>query len=253
MRTLGARQVKHLGSLFFRTQKIRLLVGLIVAILACAATGTPQSLEPSAPSGVKAVRGSLANSDVAHRDARYRLCASDVIAVSFPLTPEFDQTVSIEPDGFAAFAGAGSLRLEGMTTDEATAAIRNAYAKTLRDPIVTIDLKDFNKPYFVISGQVNRPGKYDLRGDMSASQAVAEAGGFNNAAKHSQVLLFRRVNEQWYQVRSLNLKQILAGRGLDEDAELESGDMLYVPQNFISKAQHFIPSSGFGAYYQLHP
>lgn len=242
-----------MGTLLFRPQKIRLLVGLVAAILICAGSDRTQSLEPSTPGGVRRVQGSPVDSDIVHRDARYRLCASDVIAVTFPLTPEFDQAVSIEPDGFAAFVGAGSVHLEGMTTDEAAAAIRSAYAKTLRDPIVTIDLKDFNKPYFVISGQVNRPGKYDLRGDMSASQAVAEAGGFNNAAKHSQVLLFHRVNGQWYQVRSLDLKRILAGRGLDEDAELESGDMLYVPQNFISKVQHFIPSSGFGAYYQLHP
>jgi len=187
------------------------------------------------------------------RDQRYRLCASDVLSLTFPLTPEFNQTVTIEPDGFAPLSDAGSVHLEGMTTDEAATAIRAAYAKVLRDPIVAIELKDFNKPYFIVSGQVNRPGKYDLRGYTSASEAVAEAGGFNDAAKHSQVLLFHRVNDEWYAVRLLDLKRILEGRNLNEDAQIESGDMLYVPQNFVSKARKFIPSSGFGAYYQLHP
>lgn len=238
---------------FIGTQRLRLFLTLIAAAFVCLGAARSQSLQSSAAVARGAVNSSAVDSDLAHRDARYRLCTSDVVAVSFPLTPEFDQTVSIEPDGFASFAGAGSVHLEGMTTDEAVIAIRNAYSKVLREPIVTIDLKDFNKPYFVISGQVNRPGKYDLRGDTSASQAVAEAGGFNDAAKHSQVLLFRRLNEQWYEVRSLDLKRILAGRELREDAELQSGDMLYVPQSFVSKVRRLIPSSGFGAYYQLHP
>jgi len=135
----------------------------------------------------------------AHRDDRYRLCASDVISLTFPLTPEFDQTVSVQPDGFVSLAGASNVHLEGMTTEESAVAIRAAYAKILHDPIVTVELKDFNKPYFVVSGQVNRPGKYDLRGETSATQAIAIAGGFNDAARHSQVFLFRRINNDWYE------------------------------------------------------
>jgi polysaccharide biosynthesis/export protein len=188
--------------------------------------------------------------EVPRRDARYRLAASDSVSLTFPLTPEFNQTVSIEPDGFAALAGTGSIRLEGMTSDEAATAIQGAYSKLLRDPIVSVELKDFNKPYFIVSGQVNKPGKYDLRGYTSATEAVAEAGGFNDQAKHSQVLLFRRVNDAWYEVKPLDMKKILAGHDVNEDAEILPGDMLYVPQNLISKVKRFIPSSGVGAYYQ---
>lgn len=188
-----------------------------------------------------------------NRDDRYRLSPSDAIALTFPLTPEFDQIVNIEPDGFATLAGAGSVHLAGLTTHESVDAIRAAYAKVLHDPIITVELKDFVKPYFVVTGQVNRPGKYDLRGDTSATQAIAIAGGFTEAARHSQVLLFHRVNNDWYEVRPLNLKRILQGRNINEDPEIRSGDMLFVPQNLISKVRRYIPSSGFGAYYQLSP
>lgn len=196
---------------------------------------------------------SPATGDLERRDQRYRLCASDVISVTFPLTPEFDQTVSIQPDGFVSLVGAGDVHLEGLTTHEALAAIQAAYAGILRDPMITIELKDFNKPYFIVGGQVGHPGKYDLRGETSATQAISIAGGFNDFAKHSQVLLFRRVNSGWYEVRQLNLKRILRGHDVAEDLEMRSGDMLYVPQNFISKVKRFIPSYGLGAYYQLHP
>ncbi|HTZ75254.1 MAG TPA: polysaccharide biosynthesis/export family protein [Candidatus Aquilonibacter sp.] len=242
------------------TGKLVLSITLSALVLLAAAVGSRVSAAPapqragSATASSLLTQNSTANGDLARRDdGRYRLAASDTIALTFPLTPEFNQTVNIEPDGFGSLAGAGSVHLEGMTTDEAASAIRAAYGKLLRDPIVSIELKDFNKPYFVINGQVNKPGKYDLRGYTSASEAVAEAGGFNDEAKHSQVLLFRRVNDQWYEVRSLDMKKILSGHDLNEDAQIEPGDMLFVPQNFISKVRRFIPSSGFGAYYQLHP
>lgn len=199
--------------------------------------------------------GAVADADrpaLHHRDDRYRLCASDVIALTFPLTPEFNQTVNIQPDGYASLAGVGDVHLEGLTTAESLDAIRAAYAKVLNNPIVTMELKNFNKPYFMVNGQVHSPGRYDLRGYTTATQAIAMAGGFEDSAKHSQVLLFRRVNNDWFEVKNLNLKHILQGHDVNEDPEIRTGDMLVVPQNFISKIKKFIPNSGVGAYYQLY-
>jgi len=186
------------------------------------------------------------------RDSRYRLYPSDQIAITFPLTPEFNQTVTIEPDGYASLSGAGDIRLAGLTTAEAVEAVKTAYAKILHDPIVTVELTNFDKPFFVVTGQVNHPGKFDLRGPTSATEAVAMAGGMNDSAKSSQALLFRRVDGGRYEVTRVDLKRVFDGRE-HEVTELLPGDMLYVPKNLISKIQRFIPSSGFGAYYQLQP
>lgn len=239
-----------------RAMKLHLLAAVLVIGCACTfgaqkkATAWKFSANPTPTTEVSRDAG---QPRLSRRDHRYRLCASDVIALEFPLTPEFDQTVTIQPDGFVSLAGAGDVRVEGLTIQDSVKAIRAAYTKILHDPILTVELKNFNKPYFLVSGQVNRPGKYDLRGDISAMQAVAIAGGFNGDAKSSQVLLFRRVNDSWYQVIPIDMKRLLKGRDMSEDVELQSGDMLYAPKNFISKVRRFIPSSGFGAYYQLHP
>jgi len=187
------------------------------------------------------------------RNPRYRLCASDVIALTFPLTPEYDQTVSVQPDGFITLAGAGDVHVQGLTTQESVPAIQAAYASILHNSIVTIELKDFNKPYFIVSGQVFKPGKFDLRGYTTATEAVALAGGFEDSAKHSQVLLFRRVNDSWTEVKILNLKHILQGHNVSEDPEIRPGDMLFVPQNTISKVKKFIPNYGMGAYATMYP
>jgi polysaccharide export outer membrane protein len=188
-----------------------------------------------------------------HRNPRYRLCASDVIALTFPLTPEFDQTITVQPDGFITVAGAGDVHVEGLTTKEAIPAIQAAYVNVLHDPIVTIELKDFNKPYFTVSGQVFKPGKFDLRGYTTATEAIAMAGGFEDSAKHSQVLLFRRVDDSWTEVKNLDLKHILQGHDVSEDLQIRPGDMLFVPQNTISKIKKFVPNYGMGAYSEFRP
>jgi protein involved in polysaccharide export with SLBB domain len=243
-------------------RKIELTAWAAFLLCSCASAAPAQqndlrtgvnSVTASASSPSKSATASYESGygrDIQRRDARYRLCASDVVSLTFPLTPEFNQSVSIQPDGFASLAGVGDLHLEGLTTQESAEAVRTAYAQILHDPIVSIDLKDFNKPYFIVSGEVGHPGKYDLRGETSASEAVAIAGGFNDSSKHSQVLLFRRANRDWYEVKPLNLKRILQGHEVNEDPEVLPGDMLFVPQNFVSKIKKFIPSSGLGAYYQ---
>ena len=119
-----------------------------------------------------------------------------------------------------------------------------AYSKILHDPVVSVNPKDFEKPYFVVGGQVGRPGKFDWRGEVTLTQAIAMAGGFTDASKHSQVLLFRRVSDQWSEARIINLKKMLNSRNLQEDPVLQPGDMLVVPKNALSKIKPFLPTTG---------
>jgi polysaccharide export outer membrane protein len=184
------------------------------------------------------------------RNPRYQLCKSDVFDLDFPFTPEFNQTaVTVQPDGYVTLHGVGDLHVEGQTVPEATQALRTAYAKILHDPVITIALKDFNKPYFIVGGEVGKPGKFDLRGDTTVTQAVAIAGGFNENSKHSQVLLFRRASNDWVEVRKLNVKRMLQTANLSEDPNLRPGDMLFVPKNAVSKIKRLIPASALGMYY----
>jgi len=184
------------------------------------------------------------------RNPRYQLCNGDVFELNFPLTPEFDQlAVTVQPDGYVSLLGVGDLQVEGLTVPELTESVRRAYAKILHDPVITVALTNFNAPYFVVGGQVGKPGKYDLRGDTTVSQAVAIAGGFNDTAKHSQVLLFRRVSNDWVEVKKIDLKQMLQAANLSEDLHLRPGDMLFVPKNAVSKIRPWIPYPSFGLYY----
>lgn len=183
-----------------------------------------------------------------HRNRRYQIHSADVLELGFPFTPEFNQTVTVQPDGYITLRGVDGIRVEGQTLPEVTTSLRTAYTKVLHDPVINVELKDFEKPYFIVGGEVGRPGKFDLRGETSATEAVAIAGGLKDSAKHSQVLLFHHVPDGWMQVKKLNMKKMLNNADLNEDAYLQPGDFLYVPKNTMSKIAKFIPTSSLGLY-----
>jgi len=174
------------------------------------------------------------------RYPRYKVQRDDVLNVTFPLSPELNQIVAIQPDGYITLQNGGSTYVLGMTLPEVVEAIKKNYAGVLHDPIVDIDLKDFQKPYFVVLGQVGKPGQYDLRYDMTVTEAVAMAGGFASTAK-TQVFLFHRDGANWVEAKELKLNSILNGKRISEDPEMHPGDMIFVPEKTITKIRKYVP------------
>jgi polysaccharide export outer membrane protein len=175
------------------------------------------------------------------RNPRYQLSKGDTFDLTFPFTPEFNQTVTVHPDGYITLSGVGDLYVAGKTVPQLRELLQTTYASILRDPVMNVVLKDFEKPYFIAGGEVAHPGKYDLRADTTLTEAVAIAGGFTESSKHSQVLLFRRVSTDWAEVKVLNVKKMFQAGNLMEDLHLEPGDMFFVPQNRISKIKKWVP------------
>lgn len=233
-----------------------LLLLVATATAVCLAQeGSIVSSSPAASANAaetKAVADNTSNTTVApsfqQRYPRYKLESGDQFDVSFELSPEFNQSVTVQPDGYITLRGAGDVHVAGETVPQLTETLKQAYAKILKDPVISIVLKDFEKPYFIADGQVSKPGKYELRGETTLTQAIAMAGGFQDTAKHSQVLLFRRVNSEWVSAKIFNVKEMEKKGNLHEDPYLHPGDMLFVPKNRFSKVRPFIPTASMGTF-----
>jgi polysaccharide export outer membrane protein len=180
------------------------------------------------------------------RSPRYQLRPGDTFDLSFEFSPEFNQSVTVQPDGFVTLRNIADVKVGGMTLPELTSAITQAYSKILKDPVISILLKDFEKPYFIATGQVAHPGKYDLRGDTTLMEAIAMAGGFSDSAKNSQVVVYHRVSKEWMEGRVINVKKMTKENNLAEDVLLTPGDMVFVAKSSYSKIQRFIPAPGLG-------
>ena len=232
---------------------------LMLAIFACPLGGQEGPKAATPGSELAAMPAESADGHANHHtgdrpalrkgNGRYTLEPGDVLDLNFTFTPDFNQSVTIGPDGYITLRNLGDLRVEGQTTQQVAQTLESLYAKVLQDPVVTVELKDFEKPYFIVGGEVEHPGKFELRGKTTLTQAVAIAGGFRDSAKHSQVLLFHRVSDDWAAVTQINVKKMLRAGNLSEDPELQPGDMLFVPKNTLSKIKPFIPVPGLGAYF----
>lgn len=185
----------------------------------------------------------------ADRDPRYRLQPTDTLDIHYRYTPEFDQTITVQPDGFATLQIVGDIKLRGLTLEEAHTAIVEKAGARLRDPEITLLLKDFEKPFFVVAGEVANPGRFEMRGTITAVQAIAMAGGFRSgSAKHSQVILFRRVGGDLAKTQILDLKAAMKPSASEPLADLHPGDMLVVPQNTVSKIERFVKWNNIGLF-----
>jgi polysaccharide biosynthesis/export protein len=222
-----------------RMQKKILIAVVELAVLALgviAFAQQPTSLAPAAPAQTAPGQ-------------RYVLKASDVLGLTFRYTPDYNHDTSIQPDGFVQLKGLpNAVHVQGLTVQDAQREIVKAYSAILHDPDITVTLKDFEKPYFVVSGSVKNPGKFDYRGHTTVMQAVAMAGGFDNFAKHSQILLMRKYSSELVQVTMVDLRQVMKGNELNKDLEVRPGDTIFAPKSAFAKFAPFLPSSSVGMY-----
>ncbi len=187
--------------------------------------------------------------DQLHHRARYILHAGDVITLEYRYTPEFNQTVTIQPDGYVSLAIVGDIKVAGSTLEEVHDQVVNRASDRLNKPDLTLTLKDFQRPYIVVAGEVTKPGQMDMREDMTALQAVMLAGGFKDSARDTKVILFRRVNGEMAEVRQLDLHNVHKTRDLERDTELQPGDMLLVTRNKMEHFSRFMKASNLGVYF----
>jgi polysaccharide export outer membrane protein len=179
---------------------------------------------------------------------RYRLTPTDIVELVFPYIKEFDQTVTVQPDGYITLRAVGELRVQGRTLPELQQMLFQAYQPILREPVITILLKEFEKPYFVAAGEVRKPGKFDLRGATTVTQALTVAGGLTDTGKATQVILFRRYSQDMLEVKQIDVKHMFDRRDLSEDPLLRPGDTLFVPKSLLGRIGRFISRPQFGLY-----
>ena len=181
-------------------------------------------------------------------EERYTLHAGDVLDVQYRYTPEFNQTVTVQPDGYVSLEIGGDIKVSGRTLQQVRSLILAKARERLESPELTLILKEFQKPYIVVAGEVNQPGKIELREKLTAIQAVLLAGGLKDTAKSSQVLVFRKLNADMAEVKVLNFKSLKRTSDLENDLTLQAGDMIMVPRSRITKIERYIRLATLAAF-----
>jgi len=173
-------------------------------------------------------------------EPEYILNRGDEVEITFYYNPELNTKTVIRPDGIISLQLIGDVKVGGQPTSKAQQAIREKYAKVLRDPQVTLAVKTFSQQIYV-GGEVVLPQMVNLGGGKTALQAVFAAGGFKDTAEMRSVLILRGIGQPDFRVIKVDLmKLFLSKRLVKNDLPLQPNDVIYVPKTMIGKVDQFV-------------
>ncbi len=164
----------------------------------------------------------------------YRIQAGDKLSIKFFSNPELTEaSIVVRPDGFINPQLVDEVRAEGRTVAELKAELERAYNEVLLMPMITVSILDFVAPRIFVGGQINKPGRYELREANTVVQAIFLAGGFTADAKRTMVIHARLKGKDDWDIRTANVLDILNQKGSAKDLILQDGDYVFVPDSKI--------------------
>lgn len=134
--------------------------------------------------------------------------------------------VQVDSQGIIAFPVAGRLDVNGKTAAEIGELLaQQLRVNYIRDPQVTVNLKEARTQVVTVEGQVTKPGLYPVVEHMSLVRTMALAGGMTEFARLDDVVVFREVKGQRY-AALYNLKSIR--KGIYPDPDIYANDVVVV-------------------------
>ncbi len=156
--------------------------------------------------------------DTIGRSRAYLIGPQDVLIVDvFGLEGLSDREITVDTSGRIALPLTGSIVAAGSTTEELaatiTARLRENY---MRNPLVSVNVKQAVSQFVTVDGQVLQPGNYPVLGDMTLMRALASARGLGEFAAQDDVVVLRTVQGQRY-AGIYNIAAIRRGNYPDPD------------------------------------
>lgn len=163
----------------------------------------------------------------------YRLFRGDtlsILAVGFPDGIGIN-SLTVGLDGYVQLPYVGSVKMEGLTLDEAKAVLMDSLTQYLRIPDLSLVITSYGPRKVYVMGEVNKPGIQDMAIDnMNAYAALASAGGWARKGRSTRIQIMRVIDGTMY-YRTLNMKAYTVKHDLTQNVEIEDGDIIYVPRS----------------------
>lgn len=162
----------------------------------------------------------------------YRIGPLDVLDISVFKVAELSQLAQVAETGTFNYPLVGEIKAGGRTASEVEKDLeRRLGDKFLRNPQVTVLVKQYNSQRFTVDGAVKKPGVYPMRGQSTLMQAVAGAEGLTPTADNTLIIFRQNGNVQ--SVAKYNISDLRAGTV--EDPVLQSNDIVMAPTSVVKE------------------
>ena len=138
-------------------------------------------------------------------------------------------TYQISPDGTIDYPLIGNIVVSGLDPQEIAVLIgkKLVEGKFLKNPQVSVLVKEYKSKKIHILGQVKNPGTFPYQDNMSVVQAVTLAGGFTPIAHENKTTITRKIEGKEVIIRAEVGK---ISKGEAPNIFLQAGDIIYVPE-----------------------
>jgi len=155
----------------------------------------------------------------------------DVFEVRVFQEPDLSGVYRLASDGSINFPLCGRMVLGGLSTSAANDAFTKCLsAGYLKNPHVSLFIKEYNSKKVFVFGEVQKAGTFQYEDGMNIVQAITLAGGFSqHAAKNSTSVIRKRDgNDERIPVAVEDI-----GLGRAENFLLHPGDIIFVPESMF--------------------
>jgi polysaccharide export outer membrane protein len=159
----------------------------------------------------------------------YLIGPDDLLAVNVWKEPEISRNVVVRPDGRISLPLVGDMRASGRSPVQLQADIKALLLNYLSNPEVTVIVQEARSQKFNILGEVEHPGAYPLSRSMTVLDAIAVAGGLRDFAKGRKIYVLRMRGDGSRTRLPFNYNDVIKGRSLSQNVELEARDTVVVP------------------------
>lgn len=185
----------------------------------------------------------------------YRLSKYDVInllVLGFPDGIGVND-IMVGPDGLVQLPYAGTVKLAGLTLEEAKALLTEKLGQYIKIPDMSIMIKTYGPRKVYVMGEVKNPGIHELSIEsMNVFAAISQAGGVATHGRPRHVQVIRVIGDTMYYKES-DMERYVKKHDINQNIALQDGDIVYIPtSNKIDLKEDILPYiSVYGLYRNL--
>lgn len=164
----------------------------------------------------------------------YRLSGADLLQIMVYGIKDMDRLARVGQTGGISYPLVGEVSVGGLTVPQAEAALAAKLKDYLRDPQVTIFIKEYGNKKVFVFGQVKKPGAVELPTEtkLTVLEAVSQAEGFTQIAAPDRTRVIRLVDGK-SQSFVIEVSAITKRGEKDKDMTLEPNDIVFVPESMF--------------------
>lgn len=146
----------------------------------------------------------------------------------------------VRRDGRISLPYVGDQMAAGVTPMTLDSLLTSRFSEILREPNLSVIVKEPAPQKVFVLGQVERPGGYTYDTEVTMLQSIALAGGFKPGALSNHAVLIRRQGVNKIIGIEVDLKAVMNGSHMANNIRLRNYDIVMIPQHPIYSAADFM-------------